>query len=216
MKCPRCVQRIHRTAACCPHCGYGIGDADRRFGGTAPGCGPADGWLADHAGLLRRRERVRVRRDLARFRAVFPQLVFAVVTTSAGVATAADLRQFGFWLLNRGAFGASAVVLVIDPNIKAAGIVWGYLLDPYLSEADTFRHLAKAHPYLLGGDYGAAVRTVLRGVMRTLRWRCGRARLWWWLRPRVTGSVLADERRSGGSVAGARADAGLGAGQLRA
>jgi len=166
--------------------------------------------------LLRRRERERVRRDLARFRAVFPQLVFAVITTSAGVATAADLRQYGFWLLNRGAFDAGALVLVIDPNTKAAGMAWGYLLDPYLSEADTFRHLAKAHPYLLGGDYGAAVRTVLRGVMRTLRWRCGRARLWWWLRPRGAGSGLADDRRSAGAVAGARVDSGLGAEQLRA
>ncbi|MEY5020371.1 MAG: hypothetical protein RLZ22_1459, partial [Verrucomicrobiota bacterium] len=33
MKCPRCVQSIHRAAELCPHCGFSMADADYIYGG---------------------------------------------------------------------------------------------------------------------------------------------------------------------------------------
>lgn len=155
MKCPRCVQRIHRAATSCPHCGFSISDADARFGGEEVRlrC------LTDSAGILRRGERRRVEAAMERFSRRFPQVFVAVYTGALGEV--ANLRQFGFWLLNRSAFedvpvekpNEAGILLTIDPESKAAGIVFGYLLDPFLDESDTFECLSRAHAYWLEGRY---------------------------------------------------------------
>lgn len=178
MKCPRCVQRIHRTAASCPHCGFSLEDADRLFGAA----GMRVRRLGDTAGLLRRVEREWVERELRRFGEQFPQLFLAVHTVA--LADSASLRQFGFWLLNRGVFedagdgrtNAAGLLLVIDAESKSACLTYGYLLDPFLGEGDTFKCLSKAHPFLLEGDYRRGIGVVGRGLARLLRWRCLQAR----------------------------------------
>jgi uncharacterized membrane protein YgcG len=172
------VQRIHRTAATCPHCGFALEDADRLFGAGATRIRR----LTDAAGLLRRPEREWVERELRRFGAAFPQLFLAVHT--AALSDPASVRQFGFWLLNRAVFedlgdqqtNEAGVLLVIDAESKAAGLTYGYLLDPFLSEADTFKCLSKAHPYLLEGDYRQGIGVVRRVLEKVLRRRCWQAR----------------------------------------
>lgn len=178
MKCPRCVQRIHRTAEGCPHCGFTLEDADRVFG--------TDGLvvrrLTDAAGLLRRAERERVREALDRFARRFPQLFLAVYTGAFTEMT--SLRQFGFWLLNRAAFedtgvdqpNEAAVLLAIDAESKAASLSYGYLLDPFLDEGDTFRCLSKAHPHFLEGDYRRGIVAAARALEKVLRRRSRQAR----------------------------------------
>jgi len=153
-------------------------DADRMFGSgeVAMDC------LEDTAGVLRRRERERVVGVIEQFREVFPQLFFAVYTGS--FAELASLRQFGFWLLNRAAFrdvpldrpNEAGVLLVIDPESRAASLTFGYLLDPFLSEDDTFHCLSKAHPYLLEGDYPGGIGAVGKVLGRVLKKRCRQAR----------------------------------------
>lgn len=178
MKCPRCVQRIHRGAEVCPQCGFGMADADGRFGGdeVVLRC------LTDGAGLLRRDERELVEEALARFSRRFPQLFVAVYTGSRGGVS--HLRQFGFWLLNRGAFedvpadrpNEAGVLLVIDPESKAAGMTFGYLLDPFLEEADTFECLSRAHSYWLEGRYADGILKAMAHLDGILSKRCGQAR----------------------------------------
>lgn len=176
MKCPRCVQVIHRGADSCPHCGFGIADPDGRFGGEV-----TLRRLADGAGLMRRGERKKVEAAMDRFCRRFPQLFFAVYTGSPGGR--ADLRQFGFWLLNRAAFedvpldrpNEAGILLTIDPDAKAAGFTWGYLLDPYLSEDDTFFCLSRAHAYWLEGRYADGVIRVLRQLTKVLEKRSRQA-----------------------------------------
>jgi hypothetical protein len=120
MKCPRCVQMIHRAAVVCPHCGFEMADANRMFG---------DGdvklrSLTDTAGIFRRNECNRLEDEIERIGIVFPQVFVAVYTGSVGEI--ANLRQFGFWLLNRGLFedipmeklNAAGVLIVIDPDSK--------------------------------------------------------------------------------------------------
>jgi len=153
-------------------------DADRMFGSgeVAMDC------LEDTAGVLRRRERERVVEVIERFREVFPQLFFAVYTGS--FPELASLRQFGFWLLNRAAFrdvpldrpNEAGVLLVIDPESRAANLTFGYLLDPFLSEDDTFRCLSKAHPYLLAGDYPGGIEVVGKVLGKVLKKRSRQAR----------------------------------------
>ncbi|MCP5543352.1 MAG: TPM domain-containing protein [Akkermansiaceae bacterium] len=159
MKCPRCVQRIHRAASSCPHCGFSLGDADGRYGSEEVRlrC------LTDSAGILRRGERERVESAMERISQRFPQVFVAIYTGSLGEVS--NLRQFGFWLLNRSAFedlppdkpNEAGILISIDPESKAAGMVFGYLLDPFLDESDTFDCLSRAHAYWLEGRYADGI-----------------------------------------------------------
>lgn len=178
MKCPRCVQRIHRAAESCPHCGFTIADADGRFGHDEVSLRS----LTDTAGILRRGERELVEAAMERISVRFPQLFVAVYTGALGEV--ANMRQFGFWLLNRSAFedvpvekpNEAGILLTIDPESKAAGIVFGYLLDPYLGEADTFECLSRAHAYWLEGRYAEGIQKALAHLEGILSKRSRKAR----------------------------------------
>lgn len=153
-------------------------DADRMFGEevVAMDC------LEDTSGVLRRRERERVVEVIERFREVFPQLFLAVYTGS--FSELASLRQYGFWLLNRAAFrdvpldrpNEAGILLMIDPESRAASLSFGYLLDPFLTEDDTFRCLSKAHPYLLEGDYPGGIEALGKVLCKVLKKRSRQAR----------------------------------------
>lgn len=178
MKCPRCVQKIHRAAESCPHCGFTLADADARFGAedVRLRC------LADTAGLLRRRDRERVEEEMERFSRRFPQLFVAIYTGSLGEI--GYLRQFGFWLLNRAAFedvpldkpNAAGILMVIDPESKAAGMTFGYLLDPFLDERDTFDCLSRGHSHWLEGRYADGMIKTLVQLEILLKKRSRQAR----------------------------------------
>ena len=178
MKCPRCVQRIHRAAESCPHCGFAITDANSRFGDedVRLRC------LTDTAGILRRGERERLEAAMEKFSTRFPQLFVAVYTGALGEVS--NLRQFGFWLLNRSAFedvpvetpNEAGILITIDPESKAAGIVFGYLLDPFLEEADTFECLSRAHAYWLEGRYAEGTIKLISHLEGILCKRSRRAR----------------------------------------
>lgn len=163
MKCPRCVQRIHRAAESCPHCGFTLTDADRDFGHEEVRIQS----LTDCAGILRRDDRHRVEQAMERLARRFPQVFVAVYTGALGEV--ANIRQFGFWLLNRAAFedvpmekpNEAGILITIDPESKAAGIVFGYLLDPFLDESDTFDCLSRGHAYWLEGRYSEGLQRVI-------------------------------------------------------
>ncbi len=119
--------------------------------------------LTDSAGILRRGDRGRVIAAMERISRRFPQVFVAVYTGSLGEV--ANLRQFGFWLLNRSAFedvpvekpNEAGILLTIDPESKAAGMVFGYLLDPFLEESDTFECLSRAHAHWLEERYADGI-----------------------------------------------------------
>jgi hypothetical protein len=178
MKCPRCVQKIHRAAESCPHCGFSLADADARFGHDELRlrC------LTDSAGIFRRGERRRVEAAMERISQRFPQLFVAVYTGALGEVS--NIRQFGFWLLNRSAFedlapdkpNEAGILLTLDPESKAAGMVFGYLLDPYLDERDTFECLSRGHAYWLEQRYAEGVVCALRHLEGILQKRSRQAR----------------------------------------
>ncbi|MES2659181.1 MAG: hypothetical protein V4689_11235 [Verrucomicrobiota bacterium] len=178
MKCPRCVQRIHRAAASCPHCGFTLADADACFGGEEVRirC------LTDCAGILRRGDRPRVEAAMEQITRRFPQVFVAIYTGSLGEVS--NIRQFGFWLLNRSAFedvpvekpNEAGILITIDPESKAAGMVFGYLLDPFLDESDTFDCLSRAHAYWLEERYADGLLRVLSHLDSILAKRSRQAR----------------------------------------
>ncbi|MEK7951187.1 TPM domain-containing protein [Luteolibacter soli] len=178
MKCPRCVQVIHRGAGLCPHCGFGIAEMDARHGKDNVSLRR----LADVAGLMRSRERGKVQSALDGFSRRFPQLFFAVYTGSA--QGGGNLRQFGFWLLNRAAFedvpvdrpNEAGILLVIDPESKSATLTWGYHLDPFLTEEDTFVCLSRAHAYFIEGRFADGTVVLAEQLGKILRKRAAQAR----------------------------------------
>lgn len=178
MKCPRCVQVIHRGASVCPHCGFGLAEVDAKYGGEDVSLRR----LADVAGLIRNRERGKVSAALDRFSRKFPQLFFAVYTSSG--QGGGNLRQFGFWLLNRAAFedvpvdrpNEAGILLVIDADSKSAAVTWGYLLDPFLSEEDTFQCLSRAHAYWLEGRYADGTVRMIEQLEKVLKKKAAQAR----------------------------------------
>ena len=178
MKCPRCVQRVHRAAVQCPHCGFELREADEVFGAQEVRlkC------LTDAAGVLRKRERETARRLLVDFQRKFPQLFFAVYFGT--FRELSSLRQFGFWLLNRGAFedvdvnrpNEAGILLSVDVGGKSAGISFGYQLQPFLTEDSTFRALSAAHPYFLQEQYLRSLEIVVERLTKTLRRQARRAK----------------------------------------
>lgn len=178
MKCPRCVQVIHRGAGSCPHCGFGISAADERYGSSEV----VVRRLEDQAGLMRSSERERVEVAMDRFEKRFPQLFFAVYTSRNEGRS--DVRQFGFWLLNRAAFQDVAldrpnecgIILTIDPDAKSAGITWGYALDAYLTAEDSFLFLSRAHAYWVEGRYSDGIVRGLKQLTKVLTKRCRQAK----------------------------------------
>jgi uncharacterized membrane protein YgcG len=178
MKCPQCVQKIHRAAEICPHCGFSLATMDARCGGSEVmfHC------LEDTAGVLRREERQGLEETMERFGRRFPQLFMAIYTGSLGEAS--DVRPFGFWLLNRAVLAdlpgdkssEGGIFLVLDPQRKAAGIVFGYLLDPFLDEMSTFECLSRAHSYWLEGQYAVGMQKVICHLEGILMKRCRQAR----------------------------------------
>ena len=175
MKCPRCVQRIHRAASSCPHCGFIIEHADELFGTDDVVLQK----FTDAAGVLRMKEREPMRNLLEKFEAKFPQLFVAVYI--GAFEELQSLRQFGFWLLNRAAFSdvdlerpnENGILVVIDVKAKSVGITFGYSLMPYLTENSTFEALSAAHPSLLQSEYLGALRLVVGRLEKTLKkgWR---------------------------------------------
>lgn len=138
--------------------------------------------LTDAAGLLRRSDRDRVSAVMDRISGRFPQIFVAVYTGSLGEM--ANLRQFGFWLLNRAAFedvpadkpNEAGILLVIDAESKAAGITFGYLLDPFIEESDTFDCLSRAHAYWLEGRHADGIVKALDHLALVLKKRSRQGR----------------------------------------
>lgn len=112
----------------------------------------------------------------------FPQIFVAIYTGALGEV--AHIRQFGFWLLNRSAFedvpvekpNEAGILLTIDPESKAAGMVFGYLLDPFLEESDTFECLSRAHACWLEQRYADGIIRALAELESILCKRCRQAR----------------------------------------
>jgi hypothetical protein len=138
--------------------------------------------LTDSAGIFRRGDRQRIEEAMESFTRRFPQIFVAVYT--GGLGELSNMRQFGFWLLNRSAFedvpmqkpNEAGILITIDPDSKAAGMVFGYLLDPFLEESDTFECLSRAHAYWLEGRYADGILKCMLHLDGILRKRSRQAR----------------------------------------
>lgn len=123
--------------------------------------------VTDAQGMMGEDGRKRLEQTMGAFEVAFPQVWGAVYVTSLG--SAPGLRQFGFWLLNRGAVvGAeitrpneNGVLMLIDPSARLAALTLGYQLERWLPEAALERVLgAGRREFLAGRLADGAVRIV--------------------------------------------------------
>lgn len=152
--------------------------ADRQFGANDRRVAR----LTDRSGMLDIDGREQVERALDAFERRFPQLFAAVYTDR--LDDPGQMRTYGFWLLNHGVFehirpglgNESGILLLLDPVSKSAGFTFGYLLDPYLDENDTFECLARAHSHWLEGRNAEGITKAIRQLEWFLRRRSTQAR----------------------------------------
>ena len=119
---------------------------------------------------------------MGQFEKNFPQLFFSV--HYAALDEMSNIRQYGMWLLNHAVYqdvdtgrpNNGGVLLVVDVNSKVASISFGYLLDAFLTEEETFNILAKAHPHLLQGNHMKALGLIIKRLARVLRKKSRKAR----------------------------------------
>jgi hypothetical protein len=158
------VQKIHRGAEICPHCGFSLSLANQSFVREETRIST----LSDIVGILRMKDRLLVQKCMQKFSRRFPQFFFALYIRS--FAREADLRQYGFWVLNRAVFfdlpaqltNASGILLVMDADHRLAGISFGYALDAYLDEEDTMACLLKAQSLWMECQYAAGIIAVIK------------------------------------------------------
>ena len=171
MRCPRCEQNFYQAAERCPHCDFEAADAQVRFGNDPVKLRK----LTDTAGVFRVKDRARIRREVRRFERAFPQLFFAVYAQAFPDQT--NIREFGFWLLNQGAFedvdlerpNECGILLTIDANARRVTLTCGYVVMPYLDEVQSFRVLAEAHGSLVESRWSESVTTILKQLRKRLK-----------------------------------------------
>jgi hypothetical protein len=159
--------------AACPHCGFHLGYIDGVFGSEPVFLDR----MTDATRCLGLRERGLVERELDRFEAAFPQLFAAVYVGYLPATT--NVREFGFWLLNRAALPAvdlskpnhHGILLVIDQSSRTASLTAGYFVEPFLEDCDLLQALRAGHPMLVAGDPAQGAVRCLRRLARTLRAR---------------------------------------------
>ncbi len=178
MKCPRCVQRIHRAAEACPLCAFHISDADSLFQNTIQS--EITG-LTDAAGIFRRHDRILLNRQIGKFEAKFPNLHLTIYTNPHSNLT--DTRLLSFWILNRILSPKQpkqnpetcGLLILIDPNISAASISFGYQLENYFTEKDSFESLSRAYPHWLEGNFTEGLTRAISNLTNTLEKRSQQA-----------------------------------------
>jgi hypothetical protein len=177
MKCPRCVQRVTPEGASCPHCGYSLQAARALYGAEAV----LVERLMDVESLMTPEDQASVMAALLEFEQLFPQLFFLMFL--GPLPPPASPRQFAFWLLNHAAVADAdafrpnerGLLLVVDPKAGAAALSGGYVIEHLLSVEDLERVLRAASRDLGRGDYPAALRNLLAGLVPLLRRRAKEA-----------------------------------------
>lgn len=155
----------------CPSCGLRLEDLDQAHG---EGEVVLD-LIHDAARCFSTEETEALRGQLARFARRLPRHFLAI---HAGAHdSAAAMRTFGFWLLNRAALPAvdvsspneNGLLLLLDPARGLAGLVVGYQLEPWLPEPLLARLLEKGRRDFQRGRSGAGAAKIIAALEKTLR-----------------------------------------------
>lgn len=194
--CPRCQHWLDYEAPHCSGCGLTLAALDELYGEEEVLLQR----INDEAGVLDDAGRAALSRAQTALEAQFPQLFVAVFIGQ--LVTLPTLRQFGFWLLNRGAVltpegeapraNEYGLLILMDPEHGLLGVEIGSQLEPWLSEAVLKDLLEAARPVFQRRSHGRALAWLTDQLRRALERAYGR-----WRQPRrwTFASPLAGLRR---------------------
>lgn len=172
--CPAC-QTILGTVDRCPNCHFTGADTMGMFEGEAPPIEPvtdlAELWDEDDLKqILRARKRVMGR---------FPQFRWSICTVN--LPAEANLRLYGFWMLNVNALRADesetdrlwTILLLINAAANKAAAIPAYAAEPWLGNDQWDKALASMVPAWKVGAYGRGVADFLASATLLLEssWR---------------------------------------------
>lgn len=168
--CPACRRRMDTAADSCPHCGFTGQKTVEMF----PYAAPKLERVMDEAGLFSESERRRIRRRIGRLQRRFRQVHLSVCVVE--LPAEADLRLFGFWLLNAApadavdaeAPNAWTVLLLIDSGRQAASVSCGYAMEAFVSDDSWLRCLELFSESWKLDDKCGAVVDFLKGAEKEL------------------------------------------------
>lgn len=170
MTCLRCHCSISAGDAACADCGFSLEALDGQFGSD----GVEFSRITDATNRLLPEEIAAIAKLLDRFEATFPQLFLAVYSGELPAST--SVREFGFWLLNRGTVveletgrpNASGLVLVVNTSTGSAALVAGYFVELLLLDAEFHAVLQSAQSAFNAGEVAAGVQAVIRSLTASL------------------------------------------------
>jgi uncharacterized membrane protein YgcG len=154
MKCPRCQTETTEYIAVCPQCDFSLALLEPHMSAPAPQAGPINDW----AGILTAEETLRLAQRcqevLARTQV---ELIVAIIPTTAPLSPA----EYVFWLANRWDMGGPnnrGLLLLLALQEHRIESEVGYALEPWLSDAESYRIL-QSHvvPFLQKGQYAAGL-----------------------------------------------------------
>lgn len=131
--------------------------------------------LNDAANCLRLKDRHFLIHELEALQQEFPQVFFCVFLGI--LPPQPSLPETSFWLLNHAAFPSQdgvrlneyAVLLMIDPVAKCAGLNVGYALESLIPAKELSRILGAMRTPLWHGEFAGAVSQALRLLAKALR-----------------------------------------------
>lgn len=172
MRCPYCQAGLAETQSQCSGCGLSLSAIDALLG--AP---PAlRVGLSDGAGLLGRRDRRRVAREIREFPNTLPQTRLSVATFPRA-PDQVPLGAYAFWLFNRSDIVRKLdkggrnhdILIALDARTRNAAITIGYGLEPFVGKHHLQSVLASGHGHLVADLYGAALVTIIDKLRDTLK-----------------------------------------------
>ena len=149
--CPRCSQPLHQGHSACPVCDFSLADVDSTFGSKRVRLQR----IVDASSTISDVKAEWLNEKMDRFELDFPQLLF--VAYIADLSEDLNLRELGFWLINRGIIDSprsndSVILLCINSRIRSASLSLGYVPEQHLTEEalsailkETRAHLAQCH-----------------------------------------------------------------------
>jgi len=166
--CPRCSEPLHHGHVACPVCAFSLEVVDAIFGSRRVRLQR----LVDASKKISPEHAAQLNTRLDRFERDFPQLVF--ITYIADLPDNLDLRQLGFWLINRAIIESPrgndhAILLAIDNRQISASLSLGYFPEQHLGEDTLAAILDRLRPHLAARQYAAAIASCLNSLFQYLR-----------------------------------------------
>lgn len=171
MECPRCGATGKTPQPSCWNCGFHAGALTEELGSNLVRMEA----LSDAANCLRMKDRHFLTQELDALQQEFPQVFFCIFLGI--LPPQPPLPETSFWLLNHAAFQTQdirrlneyAVLLMVDPVAKCAGINIGYALEPHLPPKLLSRILSQIRTPLWHGEFAAGLGQALQQIAKALR-----------------------------------------------